>query len=145
MATQTFAANIGTFSKKVGLRHVTVVKKLAFDGYAGVVKKSPVDQGRFRGSWRVSIGKPDLTVEAQGVEDADIYPQAPVSGVESYYLSGSLAPLKWGDEVWITNNLPYADRLENQAWSKQAPNGMLKITFEELKTGLASVVASLPD
>jgi hypothetical protein len=34
--------------------------------------------------------------------------------------------------VWLSNNLPYANRLEN-GWSKQAPAGMVNLTFAELQ------------
>ena len=37
--------------------------------------------------------------------------------------------------VWITNNVPYIEELENGSSSK-APEGMLAVTFAELERGL---------
>ena len=36
-----------------------------------------------------------------------------------------------GDVVYFVNGLPYAYRLENEGWSKQAPAGMIKISVTE--------------
>ena len=30
------------------------------------------------------------------------------------------------DVVWFTNNLPYAERIEYDGWSRQAPEGMVR-------------------
>lgn len=37
-----------------------------------------------------------------------------------------------GDVVYLTNSLPYAQRLEH-GWSKQAPRGMVRLSAIEFK------------
>lgn len=41
--------------------------------------------------------------------------------------------VKLGDKLFITNNLPYAKRIED-GYSAQAPAGMVKVTVNEFKS-----------
>lgn len=89
----------------------------------GIVRKSPVDTGRFRSNWQVSKNVPrttqlNLTKETQ----AAIIARGQRT-IETF-------DLKNDSMIIIQNNLPYANRLEN-GWSKQAPNGMVGLTVNE--------------
>lgn len=78
--------------------------------------------GRFRGNWQISIGEP------AGKELDRIDPNgAPTINTET----AKLGSFTVGPAIYITNHLPYAHRLEYEAWSTQAPNGMVRITVEE--------------
>jgi hypothetical protein len=103
---------------------VLVTKKIALEALNKVVMRSPVDTGRFRANWNVSFGSPDLAI----TENKDKPGQETIAKGGS--LIGSLDRL---NQIWISNNLPYANRLEN-GWSKQAPAGMVALTFAELST-----------
>jgi hypothetical protein len=145
----TFAADISEFARRTKLKGATVVKKIAFDGLRGVMKKSPVDTGRFRASWRVGINTPDLStapkLKAGSSDDSGRLRDDKgkfVSGFGAGSGNQVINRANWGDTIFITNNLPYGPRLEN-GWSKQAPQGMLKLTFLELRTSLARAVASV--
>ena len=37
-----------------------------------------------------------------------------------------------GNVVYLTNNLPYAQRLEYEGWSKQAPAGMVRVNMARI-------------
>ena len=103
---------------------ILVVKKLSMDALRGVVMKSPVDTGRFRGNWNGGIGSQDLSVSDstdKGVGATLSSGTSEIDGVEDLTV------------VWITNNLPYALALEH-GHSKQAPAGMVALTFAELET-----------
>ncbi|OWU80349.1 hypothetical protein ATO5_02655 [Loktanella sp. 22II-4b] len=92
-----------------------------------LVQKSPVDTGRFKGNWQLSIGTP----EAGQLETTD-----PSGGATLAKGSTAIAPyagLKNFPPVWIVNNLPYSERLED-GYSKQAPGGMVGLTVAELQT-----------
>jgi len=94
------------------------------DALTGVVMKSPVDTGRFRSNWSVSISVPDLT----------ILPKNTIKSANQVLTEGrnKIKANKKLTNVYIQNNLPYAMRLEN-GWSKQAPTGMVAITVNEIK------------
>ncbi|RKH05076.1 HK97 gp10 family phage protein [Corallococcus carmarthensis] len=99
-----------------------VVRKTALGVLANVVTASPVDTGRFRGNWQVGIAeRPAGTVEA---EDKD------GSGTISRE-GAKLEGVELGDTVFITNNLPYARRIEF-GWSQQAPKGVVRTTLAQL-------------
>ena len=94
-----------------------VAQKIALDILGDVVETSPVDTGRFRASWLVSIDGPDPS--KVGGEN----PDSPVETVGR----GEGEIVRFGkDNVSITiqNNLDYAAELEYGS-SQQAPQGVL--------------------
>ncbi|WP_434681360.1 HK97 gp10 family phage protein [Pseudomonas sp. R1-18] len=93
-----------------------------------IVTRSPVDTGRFRGNTTVSIGRPVLsnstTLDPTGSGTLSAG-NAVLTGLKPYTI------------IYIQNNLPYAEKLEN-GHSKQAPNGVFGLAF----TGVAAAYAS---
>lgn len=86
--------------------------------------KSPVDTGRFRGNWSLAIGAPDTSVTATVDPSGGATVARNANAMMAY-------PEKAWPPVYITNNLPYAERLED-GYSKQAPGGMVALTYAEL-------------
>lgn len=119
-----FALDLAAFAAKAGDNAGQVVRKVSIDMMGRVVKRSPVDTGRFRANWTMNFGSPDLSTSADvdKTGDSTIKTQAE-----------RLAGFKIGPEVYIMNSLPYAIRLEN-GYSQQAPIGMVKITIAEFQT-----------
>jgi hypothetical protein len=120
-----FNAEVREFTNKM-LPHELVVfhKKLVLQALRGIVKRTPVDTGRARGNWQVTIGSPasdivDGTDKSGGTTIAQGL--ATVVGLRPFSI------------VWLTNNLPYAVSLEG-GWSGQAPVGMVAVTIAELQT-----------
>ncbi|ARO24744.1 hypothetical protein TAL182_CH02998 [Rhizobium sp. TAL182] len=103
-----------------------VTQKLALQALSGVVLKSPVDTGRFRGNWNVSIDTADRSVSDatdKGGSGTIAKGSAVINTVPPYRV------------IWLSNNLPYARRLET-GWSKQAPAGVVALTLAELESQL---------
>lgn len=75
----------------------------------GLIKKTPVDTGRARGNWFLSIGSP--------IKKEDNSRRAPEATSEGITVSERIEPT---DTAYITNNLPYIERL-NEGHSEQAP------------------------
>ncbi|WP_111849310.1 HK97 gp10 family phage protein [Acinetobacter baumannii] len=91
------------------------VKKITMDTVQSLVVSSPVDTGAYRASHVVSIGSADYGVrgpETNAVQDAAI----------------QALKFKLGNLIYIQNNKPYAERLED-GWSDQAPLGIYSTTF----------------
>lgn len=92
-----------------------------------IVLRTPVDTGLARGNWQSSLGSP------------------PVGTLEVTDKSGRLA-IKSADKVikqirggsnslfCFANNLSYIQYLED-GWSKQAPNGMVKLAVASANEG----------
>ena len=131
---KTFALNLADFAAKAKGNADQVVRKVAIDALSNIVLRSPVDTGRFRANWLVSVDEP-----AQDILD-DVDP----SGAEAIQSgSAALSDAVAGPAIFITNNLPYALRLEN-GWSKQAPSGMVRLAAAEFQTYVDDAVKSLP-
>ena len=104
------------------------VRRICLEALSRIVLKTPVDTGRARGNWNVGIGEIDETT------DFELFDK---TGSKSLRRGGKEIG-KYAREdgfpnVYISNNLPYANRLEN-GWSKQAPKGMVALTAIELST-----------
>ncbi len=104
-----------------------LVRKVALDALRGIVLKTPVDTGRARGNWQVTIGQP----AAGKIDYADKGGGPTISKGTGEILAAP--PI---GKIWLTNNLPYAERLEH-GWSQQAPAGMVQLTLVEIQSRLA--------
>lgn len=91
------------------------VKNIVMDTVQSLVVSSPVDTGAYRSSHIVSIGSGDMGVRGP---ETDANQDAAIQAVK----------IKLGNLIYIQNNLPYAERLEN-GWSDQAPQGIYSTTF----------------
>jgi hypothetical protein len=122
-----FQADLQRFASQLLPDQVQALgRKIALDALTGVVFLTPVDTGRAKGNWQVS-----LDVPAEGVVDViDRSGLQTISRGQSVIAQATRFPTV----IWITNNLPYIDELENGS-STQAPNGMVAVTLERL--GLA--------
>lgn len=89
--------------------------------FNSVVERSPVRTGSFRASWRVSKNVIDESVTNGGA------PEAPLPPPSFPHLE-----LRVGDQVYISNNQPYALKLE-YGWSQQAPMGILRAAMASLQ------------
>lgn len=101
-----------------------VTQKLALQALSGVVMKSPVDTGRFRGNWTVSIDAADWSTS----ENTDKGGGSTIANGSA--VISSLPPYR---AIWISNGLPYARRIET-GWSNQAPAGVVAVTLAELES-----------
>lgn len=103
-----------------------------------VIQRSPVGQpeiwesksappgyvgGRFKGNWQVTHGKP-----ADGV--VPLVDPSGAAVLQAGTVALASAPVE-AREIWLTNNLPYSERLED-GWSKQAPLGIVARTMADI-------------
>lgn len=105
-------------AQQTGVKIETVARKATFDLFRAVVLKSPVDTGRFRANWNVSYGTSDVTF-------SDSINQGRATSEVSKALT-----LPIGGVVFLSNGLPYANRLE-YGYSQQAPSGMIRTSVVE--------------
>ncbi len=123
----TFALNLAKQIESANDKVENIVKVTMIELFNRVIQKSPVDTGRFRANWNCSIGSPDLST-SQAIDPSG---SGAISKANSTVVSYTLN----GQSVFLTNNLPYADRLEN-GWSKQAPNGMVRLSMMEIQNSV---------
>jgi hypothetical protein len=123
MSNDRFRRDMRRIIDKAKNRNDLFVRRLCLDIDRRLVLKSPVDKGRFRANWNIGYG----SINTSTSENLD------PTGSESIARANvELSGAKAGMQIFITNSLPYAQRLEN-GWSGQAPFGMVKLTAEELQ------------
>lgn len=125
-----FALNIGKLVKKYNGNIDKAVRTTGLELVRRIVLKTPVDQGRLRANWQVTIGSP-----ASGTIDAtDKHGQATIQAAMGAIQQAT------GNVMWITNNLPYARRIEFEGHSSvKAPAGMVRVSIAEVETKLATL------
>lgn len=115
--------------------HLTEVRRNIREGGDGLLydvtmelhwrlsRRTPVATGRTRGNWRVGINKPDLHTDINAFD-----PTGENGAAEAREIARNI---KAGDQVFITNALPWVKRL-NAGSSKKAPAGFIEQTAAEL-------------
>lgn len=96
----------------------------------GSLQGTPVDKGRARGNWQIGIGAVPSGLIA--IEDRD--GAATITRESAKVLADALRENPF-QTLWITNNVPYIDRLED-GWSKQAPDGWIRLAVERTRRRL---------
>lgn len=104
-------------------KNVTKVKKqVAVELEKRLLRRSPVDTGQFRANWTFKAG------------NGDDYDRRFYEGKTSRDRSRSARALKEKQlktrDVLVSNNVPYADRLNN-GWSRQAPMMFVELSIRE--------------
>lgn len=120
MAMYTFGDDLHKFAKKAELDLNTVVRKVSFDLWNNVTRRTPVDTGRARGSWNITEEVTDLSTKAPK-QKGEKYPAN---------VKGNVGQITGKRAVYITNNVEYIEYLED-GWSDKAPAGMVKVAIAE--------------
>lgn len=140
-----FVLDIGAFVRKARGNERAVVKKIFLDLGTAIVERTPVGDpdtwkmpapkgyigGRARGSWQ--YGYNAATETEPGTIDST--GQASLKRLEAGVQSHDALGVHF-----ITSTVPYMRRLEYEAWSKQAPEGMVRITVVEFQAFVDNAV-----
>lgn len=113
-----------TISAKNKRRMLGAVKRTIKSMGKDVIKRSPVDTGRFKENWNAAINAPNLAIDL-----------ASGSG-----LTEMANKMKIGDTFFFTNNLAYALRLEF-GHSGQAPQGMVRLAVAKFPFTVNKIAA----
>lgn len=114
--------------------------------FKGIVEKTPVLTGRARGNWFPSNGAPSpiMTEETAGVSQTG-QPQTSEERARINTVTRKLKALPLGAEtVFITNNQPYIQGLEDGRSPKAPPNAMVQGTIINTLDGLQVDIHSIP-
>ena len=122
-----FNQELRRLTKRLPEKSLLIVqKKLTFDALRGVVLKTPVDTGRARGNWQVTINEsPENEINTEDKTGNNTISEGTdrVKRVPSFAI------------IYITNNVPYIVYLENGT-PTQAAHGMIALTFAELQRSI---------
>lgn len=125
---QKFNDQLRTFARTLAPAKVAALeRKVALEGLRRLVLKTPVDTGRARGGWQVVIGR---------------FPQGPTDRLDPtgegtiQAGAGVIAAIRTPRRCVLSNNVEYIEKLEHGG-SRQAPDGMLRRTVDELNAMFA--------
>lgn len=100
-----------------------VLQGVALKMTSRVILRTPVDTGRLRGNWQVGLNsRPQDLLTAPDKSGRGTTAKAQTT----------IGRAKARDRISIMNNLPYANPIEDGS-SKQAPQGMVKVTVKEFR------------
>jgi hypothetical protein len=140
MSNAEFKAAFSKLLKKVGDKADLVVRKTMLELQNGMIEKSPVLTGRFKGAWQAGVGSANTSATSR-IDKTSLGDFDKVGA--SLATQEVLKSWKPGQTIWLTNAMPYAKRLEYDAWSKQAPAGMVRLTVQNYSAYLAKAVKDL--
>lgn len=112
-----FALDVSKFVEKAKKNPEKVMRQVSIKLFSAIIKASPVDTGRFRMNWMASGGTP----AAVTTDATDKSGNIAIGNATGFVLKAA----DW-KEFTLTNNLPYAQRLE-YGWSQQAPQGFVRV------------------
>jgi hypothetical protein len=120
-----FARDLGDFRRQAMQEADRKFRGAVLSIYGAVIEATPVDSGRLHSNWFLSVNTPsnETTDDTTG-------------RVSQSKAMSAVSQLKIGYSAYLTNNMPYARRIEYEGWSNQAPAGMLRVTVEKAKPEL---------
>ena len=123
-------------------RRANELKRLAIiKAYDRLSRQSPVLTGRYRWGFNCSINGIDYTVPSPA-------PKEYVKNKTVYYkldeerAKKAFASVEMGDNLIVSNSLPYAEVLEN-GHSKNTPNGIFRVVIPQLKEDMKKIIANI--
>lgn len=98
------------------------VRAVALNLLRGLIRLTPVDTGRAKGNWFVSIANPNREINGER-RQAQAFSEGQVNI--------ALARGRAYPEVTLSNNLPYIERL-NDGYSDQAPKKFVETELQRI-------------
>lgn len=125
-------AEIGRFCQLTGRNVQQVHRGVAIRLYGAIIKTSPVLTGRFRANWLCTLNIPATgTVDDTGEGNVQDMVQ-------------TCQKARNGQPIILTNNLPYAHRIEFDRWSHtKAPAGVVRINVARFRRLLREEIRQL--
>ena len=117
-----FGQQVKAFNQHAVSNTDKTVRAITFALFREVIRRTPVDTGRLKGNWICTVSSP-----AWGTTTIDDKSGArAIAGVAQNM--GGL-----GSKTFLSNNLPYAHRIEYDGWSHtKAPSGMIRVSFARI-------------
>ena len=141
-----FTTDLSNFCRKEAPEKTgVIIRGVIFEIGNRLIQRSPVGDpknwqsppppgyvgGRFRGNWQYSYGSPTETE----TDRVDSVGRVTLAALKTGAMASKVAGVHW-----ISNNLPYAERLEN-GWSGQAlPGGIVGLTEMEFPQIVREVI-----
>jgi hypothetical protein len=135
MSLRSFGLKLDSFVNTVKEAHAETVRSVAQVAITEVVRLTPIDTSRAQTNWVPTLNAPFLGEvpfseghRGSTAGSAFTATQRAMALVRNQY--------RFGDSIYIRNNVPYIEELESGTRSAQAPSGMLKLTVQAINMDL---------
>lgn len=122
---KSFESQMDQFIESYKRRFDVLIQDVTTALFTFIVLRTPVDTGRTRGNYFVSV-------DGVVLPDYDEFKFDPSGAISISDAAGPIKTIKAGGVVRILNNTPYVMDLEF-GWSGQAPHGMARLTVHEFQ------------
>lgn len=143
-----FSRNIRKHGSNIENNSVKLVQRVAKRALRSLVEGTPVDEGEARSNWRVSLGNPTRNVipafsrgKHLGIGEranARAAIHAGFNVINQLRVGAKFGTGQAGSALFITNAIPYLNRLRN-GYSKQQPNDWVAEALLEARTEILQV------
>lgn len=119
--------------------HTDLCRRIALNLHANVTNGdpgNPKDTGWSRANWGVYIGREGVPTKPMGAYPESKAGQYAPMSTDTYFKPETILSIRELGKfpfIWVYNNVPYIEVLEN-GHSKQAPQGMLESALNETQT-----------
>jgi hypothetical protein len=121
-----FSRRITVRAERVAQNADRLIRKVALAVDQAVVHATPVDTGRARSNWIAQLGSPSSEIrEPYAPGDGLGASEAANAQAATDQALSAIAQYRSGQEIHITNNLPYIQKL-NDGHSAQAPENFVE-------------------
>lgn len=128
-----FARRIQRRAKRVDDQVNSAIKETALVADRELVIGTPVDTGRARSNWQLSVGHSlgaEIGPYVPGRKGSSAAENAAAAIAQA---QGAVSSRKSGQDIFITNNVGYIEKL-NDGWSAQAPAGFVQTAVEAARS-----------
>lgn len=126
-----FSLDVAKWAKSANADIDKINKAIILELFTSVILDTPVLEGRLRGNWLITSDDP-----AAGTVDVT----DPTGERTTRNVTDFISKLDGNNDfsVYLTNNMPYAYRVEYDGWSHtKAPEGMVRKNFIRITNNLA--------
>ncbi len=125
-----FSTGVGKWADKAIDEIDDFRKAVILEFFVSVILDTPVASGRLRGNWQIAS-----SVVTGELEVTDKSGRVTRHNVEDFVKK---IPKEKDNVTFLTNNLPYAYRIEYDGWSHtKAPEGMVRKNYIRISNNLA--------
>lgn len=125
-----FTLQVEKFAKKAEMNAVQIMRLTTLYMFVSIIKRTPVDTGRARGSWTTSVYTMPSTYNDDNDKSGSKALTAAALSAEAWNGTGS---------IFIVSNVDYITYLEDGS-SDQAPNGMVAMTVAEFQEAVNNAI-----
>lgn len=128
-----FGRDIAKYAQRTGKKIAAVNMAIAMETLKGIVMDTPVDTGRLRGNWQTSAGTPIMTTI-----DREDKSGSAVMGE----MAANINPM---GVTYMTNNLPYAKRRNDEGGAGGVNAGFVEKNFARVERNVKQAVGNAKD